>query len=61
MVVELKEPLLVQQVTQLARTQKRPPEDVLETAVRDYLETLEEGAMEKCHHGEVKVAKYSHC
>ena len=45
MVVELKEPLLVQQVTQLARTQKRPPEDVLETAVRDYFETLEEDAI----------------
>jgi hypothetical protein len=43
--VELKEPLLVQQVTQLAKTQQRPPEDVLETAVRDYLEVLEEQAI----------------
>jgi len=32
-------------VTQLAKTQKRPPEDVLETAVRDYLEALEEQAI----------------
>ena len=44
-VVELKEPVLVQQVTQLAKTQKRPPEDILETAVRDYLEALEEEAI----------------
>lgn len=43
--VELKEPLLVQQVTQLAKTQKRPPEDVVATAVRDYLEALDEQAI----------------
>ena len=43
--VELIEPGLVQRVTQLAKTQKRPPEDVLETAVRNYLEALEEQAI----------------
>lgn len=47
MVVELKEPLLVQQITQLARTQERPPEDVVETAVRSYLESLEEQAIHR--------------
>ncbi|MFZ2358830.1 MAG: hypothetical protein WA040_05765 [Anaerolineae bacterium] len=47
MVVELKEPLLVQQITQLARTQERPPEDVVETAVRSYLESLEEHAIHR--------------
>ena len=44
-VVELKEPSLVQQVTQLARTQKRPPEDLVATAVRDYLEARDEEAI----------------
>lgn len=47
MVVELKEPLLVQRITQLARTQERPPEDVVETAVRSYLESLEEHAIHR--------------
>lgn len=46
-VVELKEPALVQQVAQVARTQKRKPEDLLATAVRDYLEALEEEAIHK--------------
>jgi hypothetical protein len=46
-VVELKEPALVQQVTQVAETQKRQPEDLLATAVRDYLEALEEEAIHK--------------
>jgi hypothetical protein len=46
-VVELTEPALVHQVTQVARTQKRQPEDLIATAVRDYLETLEEEAIHK--------------
>lgn len=47
MVVELREPVLVQQITQLARTQERLPEDVVETAVRSYLEALEEQAIHR--------------
>lgn len=47
MVVELNEPVLVQQITQLAITQKRLPEDVVETAVRSYLEALEEQAIHR--------------
>ncbi len=47
MIVELKEPVLVQQVAQLARTQERLPEDVVETAVRGYLEALEEQAIHR--------------
>lgn len=47
MVVELKEPVLVQQVAQLARTQERLPEEVVEAAVRSYLEALEEQAIHR--------------
>ena len=47
MVVELKEPVLVQQVAQLARTQERLPEDVVEAAVRSYLDALEEQAIHR--------------
>lgn len=47
MVVELKEPVLVQQVAQLARTQERLPEDVVEAAVRSYLEALDEQAIHR--------------
>lgn len=46
-VVELKEPALVQQVTQLATSQRRQPEDLVAVAVRDYLEGLEEMAIHK--------------
>ena len=55
-VVELKEPALVQQVTQMARTQKRQPEDLVATAVRDYLEAQEEEAI----HGETEAFWQQH-
>ncbi len=47
MVFELREPVLVQQITQVAKAQERLPEDVVETAVHTYLEALEEQAIHR--------------
>ena len=43
--IELKEPALMKQIEQLADETTRPVEQVLETAIRSYLDNLEQDAI----------------